>query len=103
MFADLNSWVAKHVRHWAERLNFASSTCKFLEAAGVCGDVLDRPEEEVVAALVDLSDARKAQGHAVPEVHVLRRLGQQAQRLREEAKRIAPGMLVPAISGGCEC
>ena len=91
VIADLHSWLAKHVRQWAKRLNFPLSACEFLEDAGVCGDMLDRPEEEVVSALVDLSHQRKAQGQPVPDEHVLRRLGQQAQRLRQEAKRIAKG------------
>ena len=76
---------------WAERLNFAPAACKFLEDAGVCGDMLDQSEAEVIAALVDLSNKRKAQGLAVPGVHVLRRLAQQAQQLREEAKHVAKG------------
>lgn len=90
----LVEWLAKHVRQWAERLNFATTTCEFLEQTNVCGAVLNRPEEEVVAELEQLAAQHKSQGLTAPGVHVLRRLGQQSQRLREEAKRTPKGRVL---------
>ena len=90
--AVLDDWEPEHVRCWAEKLNFAPVTCQFLEAAGVCGYMLNAPRDRVLVALQRCRRRLQAQQQQVPALLAVHRVASQAARLREEAKHIPHGM-----------